>query len=414
MGIWRTWGAQVGREVLAVAALVLTLVMQASGPAVASTQVTSKYFGMHVPAADTAWPSAKVGAVNLTTNNVYWPQLETSRGHFAWGHLNALVKKAHAHGAQPLLILGQTPKFHSTKPSSAVVTGTVPAMAPWRAYVSRVAARYKSRIDYQIWPEANAASNWRGTPAQLAKLVVAAAKIIHAKAPKAVVLSPAMVLRKAYQRHAMNRFFASKVNGVRVGHYVDAVAVDAYPLQHGTPEDSAALLRTAHHILAVNKVRAPLWNVEVNYGVAGGHAPVATFGAAKQASYVMRTYLLNAANGVKRVYWLGWAHIDEVAIQMVQADGVTRTAAGNAFATARTWMAGQRVAGCTRAKATHVFTCKLVRAGHASWVYWTTAGTAKVRVPQGARHLQRMGASPTATTAGKRISVTTSPVRVYH
>src|SRR5690242_18384968 len=108
MGIWRTWAAQFSREALAVAALVLTLVMQASGPATASTQVTSRYFGMHVPAADTAWPSAKVGAVNLTTNNVYWPQLEPRKGHFAFGHLDALVKKSHAHGAQPLLILGQT------------------------------------------------------------------------------------------------------------------------------------------------------------------------------------------------------------------------------------------------------------------------------------------------------------------
>ena len=63
MGIWRTWGAQVGREVLAVAALVLTLVMQASGPATASTQVTSRYFGMHVPAADTAWPRGRIPAV---------------------------------------------------------------------------------------------------------------------------------------------------------------------------------------------------------------------------------------------------------------------------------------------------------------------------------------------------------------
>ena len=45
-----------------------------------------------------------------------------------------------------------------------------------------------------------------------------------------------------------------------------------------------------------------------------------SFSAAKQASYVTRTFVLNAANGVKRVYWLGWAHIAEMGVQMVQAD----------------------------------------------------------------------------------------------
>ena len=57
---------------------------------------------------------------------------------------------------------------------------------------------------------------------------------------------------------------------------------------------------------------APLWNVEINYGVAGD-ARVGRHRSRprKQASYVTRTFLLNAANGVKRVYWLGWAHIDE-------------------------------------------------------------------------------------------------------
>src|SRR4051794_11753166 len=134
MGIWRTWGAQVGREVLAAAALVLTLVMQASGPATASTQVTSKYFGMHFPAADTAWPSAKVGAINLTTNNVYWPQLEPTEGTFDWTRLDALVAQARAHGARPLLVLGQTPSYASTSPTTANVAGTVPTMAAWKTF----------------------------------------------------------------------------------------------------------------------------------------------------------------------------------------------------------------------------------------------------------------------------------------
>ena len=56
----------------------------------------------------------------------------------------------------------------------------------------------------------------------------------------------------------------------------------------------------------------------------------------------------------------------------------------------------------------------MVKAGHASWVYWTTSGTAKVAAPKGSRHLQHLLQSPKAAHAGQRIAVTTSPVRVYH
>lgn len=410
----RTPGARLGRGALAVGVLALALVTQACGPATATPHVTSAYFGMHAPGLDTAWPQASVGTVNLTTNGVYWPQLEPAPGTFDFTHLDTVVDQAHAHRAQPLLILGQTPSFHSKTPHAANVLGSVPKMAAWRTYVARVAGRYGTRVDYQIWPEANAASNWAGSRKQLAALVAAASKIIHAKAKKAVVVSPAMVIRLSFQQRALSKFFATRVGGKRVGSYVDAVAIDAYPLQRGTPEDSAALIKKARRILAAQKVRAPLWNVEINYGVAGGHAPVSSFPASKQASYVMRTFLLNAANGVKRVQWLAWADINELAIQMVQPDGVTPTAAGKAFVMVRAWMIGQSVPSCVSTRATHLYACKTVRAGHASWVYWTTKGTARVKAPQGSRHLQRMLGTPTATHAGKRITVTTAPVRVYH
>ncbi len=275
------------------------------------------------PVSSSGFPSVRPGAVNLTPNGVYWPSIETSRGVFDFRALDTLVDQAHAHGAQPLLVLGFTPAFASTKPHAPIVAGSVPKMSAWRSYVHAVVARYKTRLDYQIWPEVNASSNWQGSRQQLAQLVVAASTIIHAKAPRALVVSPAMVLRQPHQFHKFARFFATKVGGVSVGRYVDAVGIDAYPLQHGTPEDSAALIGAAHKILVKNKVKAPLWNVEINYGVIGSHLSVRPLPGGRQASYVARTYLLNAASGVKRVYWLAWLPINELGIQMVRSDMVT-------------------------------------------------------------------------------------------
>jgi hypothetical protein len=395
--------------------LALALTVQACGPANATSgPVGNRFFGMHAPALATAFPRAPVGAVNLTTNGVYWPQLEPTPGSYDFSRLDPLVDRAHANSAQPLLILGQTPTFHSTTPGAANVLASVPTMDAWKAYVSAVAARYRTRVDYQIWPEANISGNWTGTQAQLAKLVVAAAKIIHTKAPSAIVVSPAMVLRLRYQQQAMKAFFSAKVGGVPVGHYVNAVGIDAYPLQHGTPEDSAALIQLAHRILADHRVKAPLWNVEITYGVVGSHDPAPQLAARTQASYVVRTYLLNAAHGVRRVYWLGWARIAELGIQLVQSDGTTPTAAGRAYRVVHGWMAGQRVRGCARNSRTHVWTCTMVKSGRASWVYWINSGKAHVRAPKGARKVETMAGRTSSTRAGRTLTVTKAPIWVHH
>jgi hypothetical protein len=414
MRLWRTPAARAGRVLAVAGLLALTLVVQVCGPSLARPHVTARYFGMHVLRLDTAWPDALVGAVDLTTNGVYWPQLQSSPGRdgFDFSRLDSLVDEAHAHHAQPLLVLGQTPRFASTTPEDPHVAATVPRMTAWRRYVHAVAARYGTRVDYQIWPEPNAAFNWLGGPHNLARLVVAAAEIIHDEAKTAVVVSPAMAVRKPPQVRRMSAFFAQKVGGVRVGHYVDAVAIDPYPLVEGTPEDSAALIRTAHHVLAEHKVTAPLWTTEINYGVVGAHLPVLSFPARKQAAYVMRTFLLNAANGVKRVYWLGWASLDEVAIQMVRPDLVTPSAAGRAYALVQRWMVGGTVPACVVHRATHVYACKIVRAGHVSRVYWTTRGQALVRAPKGSRHVSSMDGTVTSAHAGKRLRVTGAPIRV--
>jgi hypothetical protein len=275
--------------------------------------------------------------------------------------------------------------------------------------------RYGASLDYQVWPEPDIIGNWTGTPKQLAQLTVAAAKLIHAKAASAVLVSPAMVLRMRYQRKFMDAFYGVKVGGKPVGHFVDAVGLDPYPLEKGTPEDSLTLINVARSILRRHHVSAPVWNVEINYGVAGGGKPIAHHSSGtKQASYVVRTYVLNAAARVKRVYWLGWARYPTMDVQMVGADGVTPTAAGKAFSRVRTWLTRQNVAGCSRDRHSHVYTCTLVRAGRASWVYWVPSGSKVVRAPAGARHVQSMSGAVRPTHHGKRIQVTSAPVWVYH
>ena len=396
------------------AVLALGLTVQACTPASASS-IGNRFFGMHAPSLLTAFPKAKVGAVNLTTNGVYWPSIETSSGTFDFTRVDALVAAARANGAKPLLVLGQTPKFHSTRPNAANVAATVPYMKPWRAYVRKVVNRYGAKLDYEIWPEPNITSNWAGTPKQLAQLTGAAANIIHRVARQAVVVGPAMVLRLKFERKFMAAFYGSKVGGKGIGGYLDAVGVDPYPLAKGTPEGSLALIKKAKETLRAHRVRKPLWNVETNYGVQGGGSTTRVrFSARKQASYVVRTHLLNAAAGVKRVYWLGWGRYSTMAIQMVGADGTTPTTAGRAYSVVRSWMLHQHVKGCSFHRSKHLYVCKMVKSGRASWVYWTTRGKTVVRAPKGSRKVVTMLGKTSGTRAGRRLTVTSAPIWVHH
>ena len=421
------------------AATVLALVLQSGGAVARSTAptdgravarmftpthgttVTSSFFGLHAPLLGTHFPVVDPGVVDLTTNNVYWPQLETSPGDFDFGTLDPMVAQALANHAKPLLVLGVTPWFHSTTPGltaadAARAQPTLPDLAAWKTYVTAVATHYSDTIEYQIWPEPNVKNNFSGTAAEMAKLVVVAARIIHGIAPGAKVVAPAMVLRLRSERVFMAQFFDPARNGgLRVGDYVDAAGVDPYPLMNGTPEDSIALVQNAQKVLAAEHVTVPLWNLEVNYFVpVGGVTPAAPPSDRTSSSYVIRTYVLNAAANVKRVYWLGWLRYFNLGISMVAEDGVTPTAAGQAFTRVRSWLLGRHARGCAYDKVSGVYSCQFARDGRTSWVYWTQLGSAHVRAPAGVRRVQTMYGVTTRTHHGDRIRITDAPVWVHH
>ena len=159
------------RRLLAVAAAVglgLTLLPAAPASATASQRVAGTFFGMH-DGDPTTWPSATIGEIRLWDSGVNWRQIETSNGVFNFTHLDAEVAAARAHGARVLLVLGQTPRFHSTKPgkrgSYGLGAASMPTQTAWTNYVFKVVNRYKGRgVDYQVWNEANVAATGTALP----------------------------------------------------------------------------------------------------------------------------------------------------------------------------------------------------------------------------------------------------------
>jgi hypothetical protein len=405
------------RRLLAVAAAVglgLTLLPAAPASATASQRVAGTFFGMH-DGDPTTWPSATIGEIRLWDSGVNWRQIETSNGVFNFTHLDAEVAAARAHGARVLLVLGQTPRFHSTKPgkrgSYGLGAASMPTQTAWTNYVFKVVNRYKGRgVDYQVWNEANVAGYWNGTAAQMAKLTQITSRIVNNNDSRAKVVSPAMATRLTSQRAFLRTFYAQHVGGKKVSAYVDAVALNLYPLANGSPEESMTLLAASRTMLRAAGVNKPIWNTEINYGLLGGGS-ARNIARAKEQAYVARTLVLNAENNVKRMFWYAWDLQSLANTQLTLTNGTSLAPAGKAYEVVRGWLLGTRTKGCARdGKGT--YTCTLAFSGGVKRIYWNPSRKVTVRAVKSARASVGVYGVQKPLSGGEQIGVGQAPVLI--
>lgn len=365
--------------------LMLVSTVLASSPAEAQ-KVRPDFFGIHdADLSSGSLPGVTVGAVRLwDTPGTTWRQIETIPGVFDFGKLDTAVNTARAAGLRPMIVLGQTPQFHATDPTAPGAYGpgatSMPDVSAWQQYVARVATRYKNTVDYQIWNEPNVVNYWTGTVGQMATLTVTGSRVIRQKAgSNATVVAPSFPLRLASQQKWFGAYWHAKASGASVSSQVDVVSVSLYPLATQGPEASMKLLAVAKHALPTEARRKPIWNAEINYGLLGG-PPAKEIPAARQAAYVVRTLVLNAASSIKRVYWYRWIVGPVANTHLVENDATTLTRAGKAWGVARGWLVGTKVAGCHQASTGQlkgVYTCT-ARKGRLEVrrIYWKPTGKA--------------------------------------
>ena len=401
---------------LAVLAFALVLSMVQATPADAAVQrVKPRFFGM----TDTdplSWPRQPVGSLRLWDSGVTWREIETSPGTFNWTTLDAIVREARAHRAKPLLVLGMTPQFHANRPNVPGVYGlgspSMPKLWTWKRYVRKVAKRYGARLDYQVWNEANVSDFWRGSPRQMAKLTQTSSKVLAKHAPKATLAAPALATRLTGQRKWLRTFYAQRVARRPVARWVDVVSLNLYPLPSGKPEDSITLLRASRTMLGWAGVYKPIWNTEVNYGLqTGGGGSARQISNKKEAAFVARTYILNAAADVKRVYWYSWQIRDLANTQLTRADGTTLTPAGIAYGQARSWMVRASMKGCSR-DARGTYTCTLRTFNGVKRIYWNPSRGATVRAVPSAIEKKNLKGHTERLFGGETIRVWGSPIMV--
>jgi len=379
--------------------------------------VPAAFFGMH-DTDPTSWPQAAVGSVRLWDTGVTWKDIETSAGVYDWTRLDAQVAAARAHRAEITLVLGQTPLFHvagtarqscALAPSafcSRLATGSAnaPREAAWTAYVSAVAARYAGQIrNLQVWNEANVVGYWNGGAAAMARLTYLTRVAVGARMR---ILAPAMVARSGGVFFAT--YWKQKVAGRSMNSLVDAVSLSLYPSATGRPEDAMTLLAASRRVLKRAKVTKPVWNTEVNYGLSAGGvgSRPRAIGVDRQAAYVARTYLLNAANRVQRTFWYSW-DVTPIANTHLTTNGVVAKP-GRAYGVVRSWLVGHRLQGCAKAR-TGTYTCAIAGKGR---VYWNPARTVTVRVARNVSSRTSLYGVKARLKGGSALKVDYRPVLV--
>ena len=376
--------------------------------------VGSTFFGSHDHDPLGTWPDGPVGSLRAWDAGVTWREIEVAPGSYDFSRLDAMVDAAEQHDSDVLLVLGQTPAFHALDPTAESFYGegasSAPKLSAWTSYVRKIAERYAGRpVVLQVWNEANVDGFWSGTQQEMADLTKAAYDVVQEVQPRPTLVAPAFVTRLTGQRAWIDKFYATSVEGTPVADFVDVVSLQLYPDAEGTPETSMELLEALRTVLAAHDVQKPIWNTEINYGLTGLEVKPAS--TQQQQSNVVRTYVLNAANGIERVYWYGWDQQSIVDTLLVEPDQVTLTPAGKAYRTAHRWLIGATVSDCTEGE-DGTWTCTVDRPEGTSHVYWNAEATSTVPVPDGATQSQVVGKAAQPVQAGSSIEVGLLPVLV--
>lgn len=320
--------------------------------------IPASLFGMHIhrAASTTAWPGVPFASQRLWDASLTWRDLEPKRGEWQWDALDRAVKLDEEHGAGVLLDLGMTPEWAATRPGEDSPYGKGAASPPasladWERHVTAVATRYRGRIhEYELWNEPNFTAFYTGTPQQLVDLSRTGYNVIKSVDKTATVASPAFSLEDDGGLRGLEQFLAA--GG---GAYADVIAVHLY-VGTGSPEDHLQKIVRLKQLLAQYHLQAkPIWNTEM------GWPKQKVFRDREEAAgYVARTYLLDWALGLQRVYWYAWDNTVWVSLVMVEKDEKTITLAAQAYASVQQWMVGWRMKFCDR-DARGVWTCELQR-----------------------------------------------------
>ena len=152
---------------------------------------TPDAFGVDLPAGPAgAAPAGLADGVTYVRATADWGALEPARGKFAWGGLDAQVRRAQAAHLHLVLVLARTPQWAALEPTAPQpVWNRQPPknMADWVAFVRAAAQRYRGSVAaWQVEPSLDLAE-FRGTTQDYRTMLHAVRQEVRRADPNALV-----------------------------------------------------------------------------------------------------------------------------------------------------------------------------------------------------------------------------------
>lgn len=255
---------------------------------------------------------------------VAWRDVNPAPGVFDFSILDQRVAQVESWGGKPIMVLGLTPQWAAADPSAGdprwgAGTASPPAdIESWRSYVRAIVQRYGGRIGaYEIWNEANLQTFWTGSPQQMADMVRVATDEIGGTSIK---LAPSVTTRL----RSGGDFTAALVSALpaSVMAKLDAWSIHTYPSADAGPSVPQACEQRVDDIIGWQRkliaasngnfaYLKPVWDTEVNYGLAGpGARPRTVWSDADGAALLNCTYQDSRALGIAVTAWYEYTASD--------------------------------------------------------------------------------------------------------
>lgn len=329
-------------------------------------------FGIHAPV-DWGRPGVNSSWVRLWDAGVSWAQMEPTQGNIDFTKLRASIESAESYGARVLYVLGDTPSWANGGRAGNFAPST---NGPAVKFIQALKDEFGSRIGaYEVWNEGNLPTYWTGSQWQLAELT---------RDLKGVLGGTSMLLAASTGTRATNAFVTNYGeyldNLAGLGWPVDGYAVHSYPVASAGPVERVSELGQFKTMLALRGAPVkPIWDTELNYGLAGLGEGVRRIDDATGAAYIAQSYIQSIQYGIDVTYWYMWTgtrgYFDLLGVQLDPATPISNATWNNL----RGIVSGARMTRCMESG--NVYACQFAPGGGAPFTFmWTASGTAQVNV----------------------------------
>lgn len=269
----------------------------------------------------------EIGITNTRTVNSGWHELEPAQGKWRWDNLDKQMKYLEEQKITFGGILIGNPKWTKNhKPNMGLPVNDIDA---WSNYVTEVVKHCQGRIKYwEVWNEPPNGTGKDQTPADYAKIVVAAYKAAKAVDPDFQIGLAAKSVHINYLDQVIAAGARGHFDYITLHPYEVGGTVIAHP---GSEPIYLNIKPTLRKMLAArdpDKVNCPVIFTELGHAAEGGEGrKVGDFSMVEvQAHAVVKYYTMGIAQGIDCIQWFEGRDGDSGPLGLISAKGEKRPA----------------------------------------------------------------------------------------